>query len=406
MKTPHETNGQGVWDWNTGVAGLVRNRDSGRFYSRYQVNGVRTMKALKTDISSVARLKHFDTMADVERQRAAGTRAEAGGGTMDYLLKSALETHEANTELKGKTKTCFRLSVERLETHWKACFKRDLGTMKPEKISGEMAETFANFLHSRAQWRRHKGRRLQRGYGAVTVNVTIEALHRVLRFAKARGFIFAIPFELKSELGQGSILKSEPKKKIQFPDAERIGTVFREMRTVRADLPENQNDLRAYLIARADESADLAEFMAFSGARIQEAVTWVWEDESEKGIVIRGTKTETSCNREVPKIPALAELLQRMRARRLADGRALAGRAFTIKQCREALESACERAGVDRWTHHTLRHLFATRCLEAGVDIPTVSRWLGHADGGALAMKTYGHLRQEHSQAQALKVSF
>jgi hypothetical protein len=31
---------------------------------------------------------------------------------------------------------------------------------------------------------------------------------------------------------------------------------------------------------------------------------------------------------------------------------------------------------------------------------------LGHADGGALAMKTYGHLRQEHSQAQALKVTF
>jgi hypothetical protein len=40
------------------------------------------------------------------------------------------------------------------------------------------------------------------------------------------------------------------------------------------------------------------------------------------------------------------------------------------------------------------------------VDIPTVSRWLGHKDGGALAMKTYGHLRREHSIAQALKVSF
>jgi hypothetical protein len=30
--------------------------------------------------------------------------------------------------------------------------------------------------------------------------------------------------------------------------------------------------------------------------------------------------------------------------------------------------------------------LFATRCIESGVDIPTVSRWLGHKDGGALAM--------------------
>jgi integrase len=56
--------------------------------------------------------------------------------------------------------------------------------------------------------------------------------------------------------------------------------------------------------------------------------------------------------------------------------------------------------------HHDLRHLFATRCIENGVDIPTVSRWLGHQDGGALCMKTYGHLRDEHSSNEARKVAF
>jgi hypothetical protein len=40
------------------------------------------------------------------------------------------------------------------------------------------------------------------------------------------------------------------------------------------------------------------------------------------------------------------------------------------------------------------------------VDIPTVSRWLGHVDGGALAMKVYGHLRRAHSQDMAAKVTF
>jgi hypothetical protein len=40
------------------------------------------------------------------------------------------------------------------------------------------------------------------------------------------------------------------------------------------------------------------------------------------------------------------------------------------------------------------------------VDIPTVSRWLGHKDGGALAMKRYGHLRQEHSFAMIKRVNF
>jgi len=53
-----------------------------------------------------------------------------------------------------------------------------------------------------------------------------------------------------------------------------------------------------------------------------------------------------------------------------------------------------------------LRHLFATRCIESGVDIPTVSCWLGHKDGGALAMKVYGHLRDSHSAEMAQKVCF
>lgn len=70
------------------------------------------------------------------------------------------------------------------------------------------------------------------------------------------------------------------------------------------------------------------------------------------------------------------------------------------------MDRAAKLIGMFRITHHDLRHLFATRCIESGVDIPTVSRWLGHKDGGALAMKTYGHLRDEHSANMARKVTF
>ena len=77
-----------------------------------------------------------------------------------------------------------------------------------------------------------------------------------------------------------------------------------------------------------------------------------------------------------------------------------------VNEAQGAIESATNKLGLSRITHHDLRHLFATIWIESGVDIPTVSRWLGHKDGGALAMKTYGHLRREDSVAQAQRVSF
>ena len=70
------------------------------------------------------------------------------------------------------------------------------------------------------------------------------------------------------------------------------------------------------------------------------------------------------------------------------------------------MDRAAKKVGMTRITHHDLRHLFATQCIENDVDIPTMSRWLGHKDGGALAMKTYGHLRDEHSVNMAQRVSF
>ena len=81
-------------------------------------------------------------------------------------------------------------------------------------------------------------------------------------------------------------------------------------------------------------------------------------------------------------------------------------RIIAFNSARKCLQTACKKLGLPQFTHHDFRHFFATTCIESGVDIPTVSRWLGHKDGGALAMKRYGHLRQEHSFAMIKKVSF
>ena len=180
---------------------------------------------------------------------------------------------------------------------------------------------------------------------------------------------------------------------------------------------------RTYKHARA---RDFVEFLAYSGARLREAVQMTWADVKfdmygEKGAVLIGIntlstgtpdgddeiKTESS-RRVVPMNPKLREfLLALKRKRRKSKPTA---RLFAIFSARKALQTACGKLwgaeNMNRFTHHDFRHLFATTCIESGIDIPTVSRWLGHKDGGALCMTTYGHLREQHSAKEAEKVSF
>ncbi|MDD3181006.1 MAG: site-specific integrase [Opitutaceae bacterium] len=156
--------------------------------------------------------------------------------------------------------------------------------------------------------------------------------------------------------------------------------------------------------------------MAFSGCRGGEVgrVTWACVDWGRNQMRIPGYKSESS-DRTIPLFPDLEKLLRSIRERRKSaarfavDGKpflAPADSIFRLWKCQKTIDAACAKTGTKRFTHHDLRHLFTTVCIESGVDIPTVSRWLGHADGGALAMKTHGLLRQERSQAQATKVTF
>jgi integrase len=42
--------------------------------------------------------------------------------------------------------------------------------------------------------------------------------------------------------------------------------------------------------------------------------------------------------------------------------------------------------------YHVLRHTYASTQLQAGVSVPAVAKYLGHADGGALLLRTYAHV--------------
>jgi len=241
--------------------------------------------------------------------------------------------------------------------------------------------------HGSAEWSRVRGAEGQDGPQG----------HVVVVIQQVRRYVAAI-FEIAHEYGmayrnplEGVSKAKIRQKRLELPSVAQFHAIVKSVSEAGA--------------RQSKDCADLVRFLAFSGARISEANAVKWRDfDAEKGrLAIPGTKS-TSSERVIPISPPLAVLFAEIRRRRglePADAPIL-----RVRECKGALRSACSAVGVMPITHHDLRHLFATRCIESGVDVPTVSRWLGHSDGGALAMRTYGHLRQEHSAAQATKVHF
>jgi len=79
---------------------------------------------------------------------------------------------------------------------------------------------------------------------------------------------------------------------------------------------------------------------------------------------------------------------------------------FKLESAKKALGTACRKLGLPNYGHHAMRHFFCSNAIEVGCDFKVIAGWLGHKDGGVLVARTYGHLRNEHSDAMAKRMTF
>ncbi len=64
-----------------------------------------------------------------------------------------------------------------------------------------------------------------------------------------------------------------------------------------------------------------------------------------------------------------------------------------------ALFKICEKAGINKFSMHVLRHTFATRCIEGGMMPKTLQKILGHSNIG-ITMNLYVHITEEEKQKE------
>lgn len=69
-----------------------------------------------------------------------------------------------------------------------------------------------------------------------------------------------------------------------------------------------------------------------------------------------------------------------------------------------ALFKICEKARINKFSMHVLRHTFATRCIEGGMMPKTLQQILGHSNIG-ITMNLYVHITEDEKQKEINKVS-
>jgi integrase len=144
-------------------------------------------------------------------------------------------------------------------------------------------------------------------------------------------------------------------------------------------------------------------FLYQTGFRMQEAMYLEWSDIDFLGMTVRvkskpelGFQPKDAEERSVPLVPALATLLRRWKQERSGTRYVLGSRSdlpnakwlYALKRIARRNNLNCGNCGgcvsadkyCERWYLHKFRATYATKLLQSGVDVRTVSRLLGHSE--------------------------
>ena len=121
--------------------------------------------------------------------------------------------------------------------------------------------------------------------------------------------------------------------------------------------------------------------------------------ERKTRLVLGDTKTFSS-NRIIPIPPKLTSLLKQMK--KADKDFILLGTTYKYTDPRTyqyAFKNYLSSCNIRQINYHALRHTFATRCIESGMDIKSLSEILGHASVN-ITLNTYVHSSIEHKRSQ------
>lgn len=284
--------------------------------------------------------------------------------TISSVIKEYLQEHQFVVK-----KSTYARYVEIFEAH----LRPEIGEQRIAEFSQEKANEYVVFLLS-------NGKKAGGGLALKSVKDILGLFKLVVKYAEKKGYI-----------ALGSLLIAAPKQ-IKMP--------------IQILNEKQQERLETYVCSVEDPYKFGVYLCLYTGLRIGELCALQWSDIDCENSTLRVNHTilrvkDTNPNAEhrtrmlvnSPKTPSSARVIPlaatlNSQLKELRNKEAAFGSAYVLTGSSKYIEPrnfyekykrylhACE---LDSFNFHALRHTFATRCIETGIDPKALSEILGHA---------------------------
>lgn len=160
----------------------------------------------------------------------------------------------------------------------------------------------------------------------------------------------------------------------------------------------------------------------YTGLRIGELLALTWDDidfqkaslsvtktchdgyvDGKRCVIVDTPKTETS-RRVIPLSKSIIDILKTMKKEKSCNCViSEKGKPVFLRSYQRTFELLLKRLGIAHKGFHALRHTFATRAIECGMDVKTLSEILGHKNA-AITLNRYAHSLWEHKSEMMNKL--
>lgn len=292
---------------------------------------------------------------------------------MKYIdwLHSWLEDY-IRPSVKLRTYERYKLIVEQ---H----IKEKIGEMELDDLSPLILQKFITGLLIDGN------RRTGKGLSANTVNAVISVIQSSLKTAHV--------LELRKEYVAGKLKRPKLKEK-----------------PVECFTRAEQKQIERFVLNGSKDKLYGILLCLYSGLRIGELIALQWSDidfskgiltvskscyDGKDGLIIDEPKTASSC-RTIPLPKQLFPILRGIRKK--SDSLFVVsnhGKPVSVRSYQRSFELILKKLKIAHRGFHSLRHTFATRALECGMDVKTLSEILGHKNP-TVTLNRYVHSLIEH----------